>query len=240
MARARCRKCNKIVFERNKTCPHCGIHKPASPSSGIILIGAIPLIIMVIILGGIYSFFFGDNTEEKTVAIDANTFLQHSDKTLSEYKNEPQYKRKEIIESYTYYKKIDKLRASSFYNCLSEMSYKKPGDLKLKEVLGWCYDDFSKDPNVLNDRINFDKFFFHFSQWDGSYGPLERIIKNAMNDDSSYKHVDTTYVLMLNEQPPYAIVNTTFRGTNVYGGIVQNSTTAKVDIRTGEVISIIK
>ncbi|WP_052189654.1 MULTISPECIES: hypothetical protein [Xenorhabdus] len=176
-----------------------------------ILIGAIPFIIIIAIIYGVHSFLFGGSTKEEP-PIDAQTFLQqHATKTLWEYSQEPQYKRKDIVKSYIYYKDIDRLKTDAFYSCLSEMSYKKPGDLKLDEVLGWCYADYKKDPNSLDNRINFDKFFFNFSQWDGSYTPLERIIKMSMNDDSSYKHVDTTYSLVLSEPSPYAIVRTTHR-----------------------------
>ena len=59
-----------------------------------------------------------------------------------------------------------------------------------------------------------------------------------MNDDSSYKHVSTVYHLVLNKDP-YAIVKTTFSGTNAYGGVVKQTIAARVDIRTGEVVSIL-
>lgn len=59
-----------------------------------------------------------------------------------------------------------------------------------------------------------------FSGWDGSYRALEEMILKTMHDDSSYKHVKTTYRLALNQKPPYAIVKTQFKGTNTYGGVV--------------------
>jgi hypothetical protein len=69
----------------------------------------------------------------------------------------------------------------------------------------------------LNNKINLDAFQGNFSGWDGSYRPLEKLIKSNMNDDSSYKHVSTVYHLILNKDP-HAVVKTTFRGTNAYGG----------------------
>lgn len=67
---------------------------------------------------------------------------------------------------------------------------------------------------------------------------IEKLIKDNMNDDSSYKHVSTVYHLVLNKDP-HAIVKTTFRGTNAYGGVVKQTISARVDVRTGEVVSIL-
>lgn len=59
-----------------------------------------------------------------------------------------------------------------------------------------------------------------------------------MNDDSSYKNVSTAYHLILNKDP-HAVVKTTFRGTNTYGGVVKQTVAARVNVRTGEVDSIL-
>ena len=88
------------------------------------------------------------------------------------------------------------------------------------------------------NKINLDVFQGNFSGWDGSYRPLEKLIKASMNDDSSYKHVSTVYHLILNKDP-HAIVKTTFRGTNAYGGMVKQTVAARVNVRTGEVDSIL-
>ncbi len=60
-----------------------------------------------------------------------------------------------------------------------------------------------------------------------------------MNDDSSYKHVETLSHLVLGKDP-HAVVKTRFKGTNVYGGIVTQTVTARVDIKTGDVDRIIE
>ena len=121
---------------------------------------------------------------------------------------------------------------------MSEYTFTKDDALKLGDVLGWCFNDFERDPKSLNSRINLDAFKDNFSGWDGSYRPLEKLIKASMNDDSSYKHVETVYHLILNKDP-HAIVKTTFRGTNAYGGVVKQTVAARVDVRTGEVVSIL-
>jgi hypothetical protein len=65
-----------------------------------------------------------------------------------------------------------------------------------------------------------------FSSWDGSHRNFERLIKQAMNDPSSYDHVDTRYV----DRGKYIRVYCTFRGKNAFGGLVKNTKVADFDI----------
>lgn len=73
-----------------------------------------------------------------------------------------------------------------------------------------------------------------FSQWDGSLPALTTLIKESMNDPSSYEHVQTRYV----DNKDHLIVRTTFRGKNAFGGLVTNSVTAKVSM-SGKIIEVI-
>jgi hypothetical protein len=73
-----------------------------------------------------------------------------------------------------------------------------------------------------------------FSLWDGSHNNLTDLIKKSMNDPDSYSHIRTNRKRI----DDYLIVETRFRGKNVYGGIVMNSVTAKVDFE-GNVLEII-
>lgn len=75
----------------------------------------------------------------------------------------------------------------------------------------------------------------HFSGWDGSHIELTRIIKAGMHDPDSYEHVETKYWDMTD----HLVVQTTFRGNNVFGGKVKNSIRAKVSL-TGDVIEIVE
>lgn len=74
-----------------------------------------------------------------------------------------------------------------------------------------------------------------FSAWDGSHVNLTRMIKDAMNDPSSYEHVETRYW----DMEDHLIVNTTFRGTNAFGAMIKNTVKAKVSL-DGENIEIIE
>jgi hypothetical protein len=73
-----------------------------------------------------------------------------------------------------------------------------------------------------------------FSDWDGSHRNLTNLIKNSMNDPKSYKHLDTRFF----DNGDHLIVQTEFRGSNAFGGIVRSTIRAKVSIE-GQVIEII-
>lgn len=65
-----------------------------------------------------------------------------------------------------------------------------------------------------------------FSGYDGSHRKFERLIKQAMNDPSSYDHVETRYI----DNGSYIRVFCTFRGKNAFGGLVKNTKVADFDI----------
>ncbi|MGR7152902.1 hypothetical protein ACU61Q_06580 [Klebsiella aerogenes] len=177
-----------------------------------------------------------DVSETKTEP--TSTAFKYADKTLKEYRNEPKETRHDIVKDYVGFKGVPANATNAFYACMSEYTFTKDENLKLGDVLGWCFNDFERDPQSLNSKINLDTFKSNFSGWDGSYRPLEKMIKDSMNDDSSYKHVSTVYHLILNKDP-HAIVKITFRGTNTNGGVIKQTVTARIDVRTGDVVSIL-
>ncbi|CAI1524546.1 hypothetical protein [Serratia marcescens] len=170
--------------------------------------------------------------EEKPAA------FEYADLKLIEYRRKPQADRHGIVSDYVKFKGIPASDGDGFYACLSQYSITKSEELPLGEVLGWCDAGYQKDPKSLAEYTNLDAFQGNFSGWDGSYRPLEKLIKKSMNDDSSYKHVETVSHLVLGKDQ-HAIVKTTFRGTNAYGGVVKQTVAARVDVRTGEVVSIL-
>lgn len=178
------------------------------------------------------------NDVPAVVAEPATPTFAYADKTLKEYRGESKDNRHKIVNSFVDFKSVPASATNAFYACMSEFSFTKDAELKVGDVLGWCFNNFESDPKSLNDKINLDTFEGNFSGWDGSYRPLEKLIKASMNDDSSYKHVETVYHLILNKDP-HAIVKTTFRGTNAYGAVVKESISARVDVKTGEVVSIL-
>lgn len=73
-----------------------------------------------------------------------------------------------------------------------------------------------------------------FSAWNGDHETLARSIKASMNNPKSYEHVQSGYT----DNGDYILVETKFRGTNAFGGIVINTVRAKVDLQ-GNVLEII-
>jgi hypothetical protein len=80
-----------------------------------------------------------------------------------------------------------------------------------------------------------EKIEKQFSAWDGSHINLTKVIKKAMNDPKSYDHVETVYW----DMGDHLVVRTTFRGKNVFGGVVKNTVKAKVS-DNGDVLEIIE
>jgi hypothetical protein len=74
-----------------------------------------------------------------------------------------------------------------------------------------------------------------FSAWDGSHRNLERVILEGMNDPDSYEHDKTVYW----DNGDHLIVQTTFRGKNVFGGVVRNTVKAKVSLG-GQILKILE
>lgn len=203
--------------------------------------------IILIILVGVKDHFYPKQKSAEEIEADRLIATQkaaeekrfkHGDMTLDKYRSETVAKRQEIINSYLTSVDIPDSAAGDFYNCLSEYSATKNSELAIGETLGWCANDYKNNPKSLSSRTNFDNFFSNFSGWNGSYRPLEKIIKNSMNDEDSYKHVRTTYRVLLKGKP-HAIVSTTFSGTNAYSARVKQTVSADVDVETGQIISVL-
>lgn len=77
------------------------------------------------------------------------------------------------------------------------------------------------------------------SKYDGSHPELEKYIKSTMNDPASYEHVETKYIVPSSLSEKTVLVTTTFRGKNSFGAVVTQSVTARCDIETGRVESVL-
>jgi uncharacterized membrane protein len=94
---------------------------------------------------------------------------------------------------------------------------------------------FSYSRKVVERKKRKKRIEKQFSAWDGSHRNFARTIKEAMHDPDSYEHVKTVYW----DKGDHLIVQTTYRGKNVYGAIVKNSVRAKIDF-DGQIIEIIQ
>lgn len=217
------------------------VRMPSRKRSSAVYLGGF---FILIILGS--TFFPTENNstvDKEDVAVaeekPAPKSFEYADLKLGEYRNKPEVTRHKMVDSYLEYKEMNSKADDVMYACLSEISFTKSLELGLEEVLGWCYTDYEKNPDSLKDKINLDAFQKNISGWDSSYRPLERYIKSRMNDEDSYKHVSTSYHLILNKDP-HARVATVYRGTNGYGAVVKARTIARIDLKTGEVVGIIE
>ena len=98
----------------------------------------------------------------------ATPTFEYADKTLKEYRNEHKETRHFIVEEYVGFKGVPFSVAVIFYACMNEYTFTKDDAVKLGDVLGWCFNDFDKDPQSLNNKINIDAFQGSFRGWDGS------------------------------------------------------------------------
>ena len=74
-----------------------------------------------------------------------------------------------------------------------------------------------------------------FNPWDGSHIELTKLIKLSMNDPDSYEHIKTIYW----DENTHIIILTTFRGKNMFGGVVKNYVKASFN-NEGKLIEVIE
>jgi len=127
-------------------------------------------------------------------------------------------------------KRIDAKDHKSIYRIYMELASLYPKDYKEEA------DKLEKQEALLEKQEARKKQIEeYFDPWDGSHITLTEVIKEAMNDPDSYKHVETVY----SDKGDHLIVKTTFRGKNVFGGVVPNWVVAKVDLE-GNILEIIE
>jgi len=70
-----------------------------------------------------------------------------------------------------------------------------------------------------------------FSAWNGSHTYLVNLVKENLNDDTSFKHVNTTYV----DKGTYLLVYMEYRAKNGFGALILQNVTAKADYKTNTI-----
>lgn len=166
--------------------------------------------------------------------------FEYQNMLLSEYMEESKGDRKEIAEEFVKANNLPEASIAAFHRCLSDMSRNKSKDLTVGKVIEWCLHDYKNEPKSLAKYINYDAFEEQFNPWDASHYKLERYIKMNMNDPDSYEHDKTVYRLVVTDTERYAVISTTFRGKNGFGGIVRHTVVAKTNIDTGDIMEILE
>lgn len=128
-----------------------------------------------------------------------------------------------------------------FYRCLGDMTRSKSKDLEIAKVLGWCLTQYEQDAEkFLKEQSKYSYFDLRkdFSDWDGSHNSSVAAIKASMSNPDSFKHQKTLTRFADEEDGFFMYVQTTFTGENQFGGRVTNVVLAKINPRTGEVVSM--
>lgn len=74
----------------------------------------------------------------------------------------------------------------------------------------------------------------YVSPWDGSVRPIVKIIKNQLNDPSSYEHI-ITHVRGSSKFPEWYMIITEYRCKNAFGQKVKNTAVHYINTNNGEV-----
>ena len=72
-----------------------------------------------------------------------------------------------------------------------------------------------------------------FSAWDGSNIDLVLYVKERMNDEKSFEHIETRF----KDLGDFVMVSMEFSGKNAFGGTVKNKVYAKMDIN-GKILEV--
>lgn len=171
-------------------------------------------------------------------------YLDYTNKTLKEMKDSyiqsstlEKIAKSYIDDSYANDVNMTHDYSSTLSDCLGQFVYGKEETYKFKKVLDWCVENFKNKKEVT--YYNTAKLLDNFSAWDGSYYPLETLIKESMNDRDSYEHIETRYFLVYyGAKRPHMRVSTAFRGKNAFGAVVRNEVSVKVDAITNELFDI--
>lgn len=199
------------------------------------------IVIGMVILLIIYSIFNSSDDAKNDVENKDNEVKYHKEfenKTLTQIREEPKGTLKKVAFSFSEENNISQDYHNTMYDCLAYYTYDKSQELTVGQMLDWCKEDYiNKDKKAV--YYNLELLLEDFSPWDGSYRPLEEIIKQSMNDTESYEHIKTTNrMVFFGTKRPHMVVNTIFSGKNAFGGVVKQEVSVKVDAKTKELYDI--
>lgn len=221
-----CKTCKKEVASNAKICPHCGAKNP-----GIKMKDAIQgFILIAIIISGIVLF-----------SSEADYYNDYKERTLKEARSFQSSTIGNIAKEYIKVKNLPIKYEKDFSNCLGQLVHEKLDTFTIDKMLNWCYDDYKNSPNnQMKTYYNTASLIEDFSIYDGSYRPLEDIVKKSMKNNDSYEHVETLYSFVYSGKniTPHMNIKMTFKGTNSFGAIVPTTITAKVNAVTKKIYDI--
>lgn len=158
---------------------------------------------------------------------------------ISEYNSNNDFDKKinELVEAVMKENNIPQELKQNFTNCIHYTLWSKSSEVTLDIPIRSCVGDYNN--NILQSTTYFNPSFVmgNFSLWDGSNAIVERYIKSIMNDEGSYKHIKTIYVVRGSETPQNVTITTEFSAKNAFGGVVKNRLQVKLD-SNGRILSV--
>ncbi|MDF1874129.1 hypothetical protein JHD48_00115 [Sulfurimonas sp. SAG-AH-194-I05] len=144
---------------------------------------------------------------------------------------------KDISYSFAQDNAISPKHRDVIYNCLGYLIYNAKEDASVQNSLTQCKNDYhSKDTSFT--YYNQSWLMRDFSRWDGSYVPLERIIKKHIKEKRSYKFKKVNYKMMFDDTRPHMFVSIDFRAANLGGMMMDRTMSIKVDAQTKELFDL--
>lgn len=259
MALLKCKVCKKRIALDAESCPKCGTNTPfdlvdctnkkcgAKTPKGAkkcpacskeqvtflqLIQGFLVLAVIVFIALQVFS-----GEKDKV----SETFASNADKKLPEIRQLSSAIRAAVYQDFYNQNEnaFSSVGSEKAVACLSEYVHDKSADFSLKDMGQWCLDAVKQNRN-FTQYVNYEKFESFFSGWDGSYRPLVKLTKAAMNNPDSFEHVSTTYRIAKRVDGAVGFVRMQYRGTNIYNAIVTNSVLVQVDPATGEIKKLVE
>lgn len=162
-------------------------------------------------------------------------YQDYQDKTLQEMKKFND-KIENITKSYASAQNIDESYQKSFYDCVGSLVYTEDAASQFSTVLDECNEDYKNNANKV--YFNQSWLMQGFNPWNGSYGPLQKIIQKTIKEPKSYEMLQTTHEMRFDDARPHMFVSIDFKGANIQGYILTRNISAKVDAKTKEIYDL--
>ena len=162
-------------------------------------------------------------------------YQDYQDKTLQEMKKFND-KIENITKSYASAQNIDESYQKSFYDCVGSLVYTEDAASQFSTVLDECNEDYKNNANKV--YFNQSWLMQGFNPWNGSYGPLQKIIQKTIKEPKSYEMLQTRHEMRFDDARPHMFVSIDFKGANIQGYILTRNISAKVDAKTKEIYDL--
>ncbi|MDQ7044691.1 MAG: hypothetical protein Q9M32_02070 [Sulfurimonas sp.] len=142
-----------------------------------------------------------------------------------------------IAYSYSQDNNLSKIYRNTMYDCLGSSIYKGKENSLLSSTLQACKEDYI---NLDKKAIYYNQAWLmrDFSQWDGSYILLERIIKKHIKAKESYKMRSVSHKMVFEDKRPHMYVQIDYTAANLGGRMYEKSMSIKVDAKTKELYDL--